>query len=976
MRLRIPALLIPLALAAVANAAPVSPSARPARVAIVDNSGVLDVNDMRMWVTNTGSFAWDKTTVDHGGLEFPKGSGKYCVFAAGLWMGAQVGGEVRVTVAEYADEYGPGAMIGAAPDDSGKAEYHVYSLYRHDASAARRDSALAAYVSGAVPHGAPPVTVLPDGSLDILGDQMLWAVYNDADPRLHANMAGSTPPLGVEIQQTTYAYDQPWQLGRTASIRYRIINKGGSRLDSTYVAMWSDPDVGYAGDDLVGCDPSLDLGYAYNGIGDDPAWVDPVYGVQVPAVGFEVLRGPGADGRRLGMTAFLKYIGGTDPNTALKSYYGMQGRTWWDYGWPVDPITGETTTFPFSGDPVSGSGWLDSNPADRRLLVSSGPFTMAAGDTLDLAYALVIGLGGDRLGSISAMKNTARLVRSLFDHGEVIAVAPPPPRVTATPGDGSIDLSWDASAETPGPDRYPFQGYVVSQLPGPEGAPLRLATYDVTDGIRSVIDDVFNPITGYVEPKVTAYGTDSGLRYTFATTGDSLRRRPLVNGQRYWFAVSSYSVDASGFPKVLASPPSVVEVVPQPPGGGVVFATSHLTPVVQRSPVPPALPSVRVSAEIVDTLRVRTAGYRVGFAPGCATCAGLTWYVVRTIGATSDTVVSARTDRSGGVGNPVFDGIRVRVDSLVPGTLGGVEYLPVLGGDPALVGVDYGLPFFDGGGGYASDSPGSSLPHGFVGPDVEIRFTGGPRGQWAYRYLRTISAGIRVYMVQDTVGVPFTVWDTDHDRQLTACFLEDSGAPNQDGRWDPDASSLGGREFVWVDTTGYSATPDPGRFSDPDRTDPLLGNLPLLYALLPRLASPAATIAAGDKVVFQVTIPTTSADSFTFSTTAATRSDAASAADALEHVLAVPNPYFLSSAYELGNQRIVKFTHLPVRCTLRIFTLAGERVRTIEKDDDTSQATWDLANQDGRRVASGIYLYQVEAPGIGTRTAKLAVFMR
>jgi hypothetical protein len=65
-----------------------------------------------------------------------------------------------------------------------------------------------------------------------------------------------------------------------------------------------------------------------------------------------------------------------------------------------------------------------------------------------------------------------------------------------------------------------------------------------------------------------------------------------------------------------------------------------------------------------------------------------------------------------------------------------------------------------------------------------------------------------------------------------------------------------------------------------------------------------------------------------------------------------------------------------VRCTLRIFTLAGELVRQIEKDDDSSQVTWDLTNRDGRLVASGIYLFHVDAPGVGSHVGKLAVFMR
>src|SRR5712692_4147585 len=99
--------------------------AHTSRAQGVDNSQRIDINQISMVVTNTGSIAWDKTT-GSAGLEFPKGSGKTAVFAAGPWLGAKVGGQVRVTVSEYSDEYGPGAMLPSGlPDDPTKAEYKV-----------------------------------------------------------------------------------------------------------------------------------------------------------------------------------------------------------------------------------------------------------------------------------------------------------------------------------------------------------------------------------------------------------------------------------------------------------------------------------------------------------------------------------------------------------------------------------------------------------------------------------------------------------------------------------------------------------------------------------------------------------------------------------------------------------------------------------------------------------------------------------
>src|SRR5262245_65758182 len=84
---------------------------RPARTNPEDASQRIDINNISMVVKNTGSFAYD-TQNGAAGLEFPKGTGKTAVFAAGLWIGAQAGGTTRVSVAEYSDAFRPGAVIG------------------------------------------------------------------------------------------------------------------------------------------------------------------------------------------------------------------------------------------------------------------------------------------------------------------------------------------------------------------------------------------------------------------------------------------------------------------------------------------------------------------------------------------------------------------------------------------------------------------------------------------------------------------------------------------------------------------------------------------------------------------------------------------------------------------------------------------------------------------------------------------------
>jgi len=129
-----------------------------------------DVNGVSMTVSNVGSFAFPGSLLT-GGFEFPKGSGKTAVFEAGLWLDARVNGQIRMAVAEYSQEYEPGTA-GALFDAP---QFKVFKLNRRYASDADRDAALIEYKQMAVPYGAPPVSVLPDGSLSIRGDQMLCA---------------------------------------------------------------------------------------------------------------------------------------------------------------------------------------------------------------------------------------------------------------------------------------------------------------------------------------------------------------------------------------------------------------------------------------------------------------------------------------------------------------------------------------------------------------------------------------------------------------------------------------------------------------------------------------------------------------------------------------------------------------------------------------------------------------------------------
>jgi hypothetical protein len=97
-----------------------------------------------------------------------------------------------------------------------------------------------------------------------------------------------------------------------------------------------------------------------------------------------------------------------------------------------------------------------------------------------------------------------------------------------------------------------------------------------------------------------------------------------------------------------------------------------------------------------------------------------------------------------------------------------------------------------------------------------------------------------------------------------------------------------------------------------------------------------------------------------------------------ENINVFPNPYYALNASETNRfSRFVTFSHLPANCTIRIFNLAGHLVRSIVKDgasNPTQFVQWDLTNQYGFPVASGVYIAHIDLPDLGTtKVLKVAI---
>ncbi len=68
----------------------------------------------------------------------------------------------------------------------------------------------------------------------------------------------------------------------------------------------------------------------------------------------------------------------------------------------------------------------------------------------------------------------------------------------------------------------------------------------------------------------------------------------------------------------------------------------------------------------------------------------------------------------------------------------------------------------------------------------------------------------------------------------------------------------------------------------------------------------------------------------------------------------------------------ITFTALTRAARVRIYTLSGELVRTLDKSDPGDSIEWDVKNSRGENAASGVYFFTVKNAG-QTRTGKLMI---
>jgi hypothetical protein len=335
------------------------------------------------------------------------------VYAAGIWIGGKVDGEVRVAGSRYTDfEFWPGPLDegGTLPDPTDCSAYdRIWVVSRADvATYEESGEATADLAEWPAALGAPWTDADGDGAYSleagdrpvVYGTQTAFWVMNDVGNEHEETLSA---PLGVEVRVTAFT------VTTETFYRYEILNRSDSAIEDARFAFFSDPDLGSAADDYVGIDSTRGMGFVYNADNLD----DNHYGYAPPAFGVDFLQGTGA---------FTYYIGGgppelTDPGVAEEYYNVMlglapNGTSITAYGNGVTG-QGEPTVYAFPGDPETDEFWSEVNvdgngtngqPGDRRSVVSSNSFTLEPGARQVFDIGLLFARGVDHLASVTTLK--------------------------------------------------------------------------------------------------------------------------------------------------------------------------------------------------------------------------------------------------------------------------------------------------------------------------------------------------------------------------------------------------------------------------------------------------------------------------------------------------------------------------------------------------------------------------------------------
>ena len=652
---------------------------------------------------------------------------------------------------------------------------------------------------------------------------------------------------------------------------------------------------------------------------------------------------------------------------------------------------------------------VPEDPGDYVFLYGSGNFILRAGETKRFSIVLLVGENFDDL------VLNAETAQQIYDVGYRFARPPDKPRVRAVPGDKKVTLYWDNRAEKtvdPLSRDTDFEGYVIYRSTDHEFSDQQTIT-DV-NGSKFLFQPLTNEVgvkakfdldNGILGPSPIPFsgrgvsydlGDDTGLFHTYVDSNN------VVNGQRYFYTVVAYDRGftggedlgfANGIPpsetsKTVTYNPNTdsyifdlntASVTPGPPVAGYVAPDASGEKIAHLN----GNATGDVYVKVLDPTRVPDAGsYTLTFRDESSS---LLYDVINDIPVTSTLIASPGKTSSVGNSNIVASSFQLRNSSgsvLVEGTdynlnsLGGsveilpggsvqegetleavYKYMPVSGS--ALLQSEEANLVFDGLHLFLQDrvleidedNTGWVAGETSTPISVEPASTGPSIRRLPYDYEIRFSDSPVTTSVSSEIPLPFEVINLTKANSRIQSFVPDI---NRNGQWDPGAG-----EFVIL-------------LDDEDGTLTASWQVNFLDV---------GTPGSGDVLLVSTSKPFAVNDVYQITTTAAFADPALEAA-ALGDVYAVPNPYVVTNEIEPRNpvsrsergDRRMYFANVPQRCTIKIYTLAGELVETIEHDSalDDGKAFWDLRTKDNMNIAYGLYIFHVESDA-GSSIGKFAI---
>ncbi len=267
---------------------------------------------------------------------------------------------------------------------------------------------------------------------------MLWSVYNGSDKFARgfypARADSNFVTMPLEIRQSVYTTRSNFFnfLDDMVILEFEMINKGQFPIDSLFFGFWTDIDVNSAQWNASGIDTLLNIAYTWTSKDTLPSGTFPI------TIGYALLQGPqsesaGSTGVRgdrqvanvknLPMTSFWRIgddSGGDEfwwsPPYSIASAWNVARGLHKNGSRLFDSTTGRYTNFIFSGDPVTGQGWIDSSKnlgGGAGFMFYSGPVSMSPLDTQWMMIAVIATLGENNKQSITQLRQKTAFLREM-----------------------------------------------------------------------------------------------------------------------------------------------------------------------------------------------------------------------------------------------------------------------------------------------------------------------------------------------------------------------------------------------------------------------------------------------------------------------------------------------------------------------------------------------------------------------------------